>query len=68
MNTSCGWNHAWRRDGRSGRQHQDPKRNEYLVEWDVLPDEIKTIDRDLVEGIPDILAAAGYTAIKIGSS
>ncbi len=47
---------------------EDPKRNEYLVEWDALPDEIKTIDRDLVEGIPDILAAAGYTAIKIGSS
>jgi hypothetical protein len=45
-----------------------PKRNEYLVEWNALPDEIKTIDRDLVEGIPDILAAAGYTAIKIGSS
>jgi hypothetical protein len=47
---------------------ENPKRNEYLVEWDALPDDIKTIDRDLVEGIPDILAAAGYTAIKIGSS
>jgi hypothetical protein len=43
----------------------DPKKNEYLVEWDKLSEKIKTIDRDLVKGIPTILARAGYAVEKL---
>jgi hypothetical protein len=43
----------------------DPKRNEYLVEWEQLPDGIKQIDRDMVKGIPRILSNAGYAIEKI---
>ena len=43
----------------------DPKRNEYLVEWNQVPDAIKEIDRDLVRGIPGILAQAGYAIVNV---
>jgi hypothetical protein len=42
-----------------------PNRNEYLVEWDKLSEKIKNIDRDLIKGIPAILAKAGYTIEKL---
>jgi hypothetical protein len=43
----------------------DPKRNEYLVEWEDVPPQIKEIDRDLVRDIPKMLARVGYTIVKI---
>jgi hypothetical protein len=43
----------------------DPKRNEYLVPWEKVPEEIKRIDRDLIQGISEILSRAGYTIVKI---
>lgn len=44
---------------------EDPLRNESLVEWEQLTDEIKQIDRDMIRGIPGILAKAGYAIEKI---
>jgi hypothetical protein len=44
---------------------ENPKQNEYLVPWAELPEEIRQIDRDLVRAIPEILAAAGYTIVKV---
>lgn len=44
---------------------ENPKRNEYLVEWDQVPEGIKQIDSDLIKDIPQILAKAGYTIVKI---
>ena len=44
---------------------EDPKRNEYLVAWEQLDEKTKQIDRDLVKGIPRILARAGYAVEKI---
>lgn len=46
---------------------EDPKRNEYLVPWDEVPEPIKKSDRDLVKGIPNILREAGYAVERIGS-
>lgn len=43
---------------------EDPKRNEYLVDWEQLDDDIKNIDRNLIKGIPRILARAGYAIEK----
>ncbi|MEW6366032.1 MAG: RyR domain-containing protein [Acidobacteriota bacterium] len=43
----------------------DPKRNEYLVEWDQLSDAIKQIDRDMIRGIPRILARTGYAVERV---
>jgi hypothetical protein len=40
------------------------KRNRCLVPWDQLPEEEKEKDRDLVRGIPQILARAGYAIVK----
>jgi len=45
-----------------------PRRSEYLVEWERVPEEIKEIDRDLIRGIPKILADAGYSAVKVKSA
>lgn len=42
----------------------EPRRNEYLLPWETVPDSIRQIDRDLVRGIPRILARAGYTLVK----
>ena len=44
---------------------EDPKRNEYLVAWDEVPEEIKQIDRDMIKGIPQILAKAGYAVVQL---
>ncbi len=44
---------------------EDPKRSEYLVAWEQVPEQIKQIDRDLIRGIPKTLAEAGYTVVKI---
>lgn len=41
------------------------KLHEYLVDWDKLSKKIKEIDRDLIRGIPQILAKAGYAVVKI---
>jgi hypothetical protein len=35
------------------------------VAWEEVPDAIKQIDRDLIRGIPKILAQTGYTISKI---
>ena len=47
---------------------EHPRRNEYLVPWDQVPGTIKEIDRDLIRGIPKILAKAGYTIVKVSTS
>jgi hypothetical protein len=47
---------------------EDPKRNEHLVEWDQVAEPIKQIDRDLIRGIPQILARAGYAVEKDAAS
>ncbi len=45
---------------------ENPRRNPYLVEWEKVPEEIKETDRDLIRGIPKILARAGYAVVKLG--
>jgi hypothetical protein len=40
------------------------KLHKLLVPWDELPPEEKEKDRDLVRGIPTVLARAGYTVVK----
>jgi hypothetical protein len=40
------------------------KLHKCLVPWDKLPEEEKKKDRDLVRGIPEILAWAGYAIVK----
>jgi hypothetical protein len=45
---------------------EDLKRNEYLLPWDKLPEGIKQIDRDLIRGIPTILAQAGFAVMRVG--
>ena len=42
------------------------KLNKCLVPWKELPEEEKAKDRDLVRGIPQILARAGFVVEKIG--
>jgi hypothetical protein len=44
---------------------EDPRRNPYLVEWEQVPEEIKNTDRDLVRGMPQIAARAGYAIVKL---
>jgi hypothetical protein len=44
---------------------EDPQRNEYLVDWEQLDEDIKNIDRNLIKSIPRILARAGYAIEKI---
>jgi len=44
---------------------EEPKRNEYLVAWDQLDENTKKIDRNMIKGIPQILARAGYAIKKI---
>jgi len=43
----------------------EPKRNEYLVEWEKLDETVKDIDRGLIKNIPRILARAGYAIEKL---
>ena len=44
---------------------ENARRNEYMVEWEQVPEEIREIDRDLVRGIPKILSRAGYAVVKL---
>ena len=49
-----------------GKPTEDnPRRNEYLVEWEQVPEKIKQSDRDLVQGIPRMLAKVGYAVVKL---
>jgi len=54
---STGWRHAPETD-RTKKVHSA------LVDWDELPEEDKEKDRDLIRGIPQILAKAGYAIVK----
>jgi hypothetical protein len=52
-----GWSHAPETD-RAKKLHK------LLIPWDELPEEEREKDRDLVRGIPEVLARAGYTIVK----
>ena len=41
------------------------KLHNVLVPWKELPEDEKEKDRDLVRGIPVILARAGYAIVKV---
>ncbi|MCX6053898.1 MAG: RyR domain-containing protein [Chloroflexi bacterium] len=53
----AGWQYASRTDNAK-------KVNQCLVPWNELPEEEKAKDRDLVRGIPQILARAGFAVEK----
>jgi hypothetical protein len=55
-----GWEYA-RKTNKTKRQHK------LLVSWEDLPPEEREKDCILVRGIPQILAKAGYTMIKLSS-
>jgi hypothetical protein len=59
MKLSAGWQYAPKTD-KSKKLHQS------LVPWDDLPAEEKHKDRELVRGIPKILAKAGFAIEKTG--
>lgn len=42
----------------------DPKKSPYLVAWADLAESVRQIDRDLVAGIPEILARAGMRVVR----
>jgi hypothetical protein len=49
-----------------GRKTDEAQRlSEALLPWEKLPEAQKEKDRDLVRGIPRILAKAGYTVVKL---
>ena len=52
-----GWTYAPRTD-------RAKKLNQCIVPWKELPEDEKEKDRDLVRGIPEILARAGYAVVK----
>lgn len=54
----AGWKYA-KETGKAKKLHKD------LVPWDQLPASEQEKDRDLVRGIPRILAKAGYTIVKM---
>ena len=54
-----GWTYASETD-KANRLHK------CLVPWGKLPEDEKEKDRDLVRGIPSILARAGYAIVKAG--
>lgn len=54
----AGWRYGPERD-------EEEKLHPTLVPWNKLPEEEKDKDRDLVRGIPRILARAGYTVVKL---
>jgi hypothetical protein len=56
---NAGWHYAPKTD-------KAKKLNQTLVPWTNLPDEEKEKDRELVRGIPRILAKAGFAVEKIG--
>jgi hypothetical protein len=35
------------------------------VDWEALPEKTKEIDRDLVRGIPEMLARVGYAVVAL---
>jgi hypothetical protein len=43
---------------------KDKKLNQCLVPWTELPDDEKEKDRDMVRGIPKMLARGGYAVVK----
>jgi hypothetical protein len=53
----AGWRYGPKTD-------KDKKLNEALLPWDQLPENQKEKDRELVRGIPKILARAGYAIVK----
>jgi hypothetical protein len=55
-----GWTYGEKNDN-------EKKRNQCLVPWKDLPEDEKKKDRDLVRGIPEILARAGYAIVKINT-
>jgi hypothetical protein len=53
-----GWGYAPKRN--------DPKKlHPCLVRWEELPEAVREKDRNLVRGIPAILARAGFTVLKV---
>jgi len=62
------WMRSMSGDGWSYAPETDPDKrlNKCLLPWNKLPNEEKEKDRDLVRGIPDILARAGYVIVKSG--
>ena len=50
------------------KTNNERKQNQCLVPWKELPEEEKVKDRDLVRGIPQVLARAGFTVEKLGLS
>ncbi|MGC9336437.1 MAG: RyR domain-containing protein [Anaerolineae bacterium] len=54
-----GWQYAPQTD-------QLRKLNQAMLPWDELPEEEKDKDRNLVRGIPEIVAKAGYAIEKVG--
>ncbi|OGN72213.1 MAG: hypothetical protein A2X25_00695 [Chloroflexi bacterium GWB2_49_20] len=52
-----GWKYAPETD-------KDKKLNHCLVPWNELPDDEKEKDRDMVRGIPKMLARGGYAVVK----
>lgn len=54
---ASGWSYAPVTD-------KDKKLNQALLPWTELPEEEKEKDRDLVRGIPEMLARAGYAIVK----
>jgi hypothetical protein len=53
-----GWQEASKTD-KEKKLHQD------LVPWERLPEKAKEKDRMFVKAIPEILAAAGYSVVKL---
>ena len=60
------WMQSTLKDGWKYALETDPnkKLSKCLVPWNKLPEDEKEKDRDLVRGIPDILARAGYAIVK----
>ena len=54
---STGWQHG---------PETDPAKKVHsaIVDWGELPEEEKEKDRELIRGIPQILAKAGYAIVK----
>jgi hypothetical protein len=52
-----GWIHA-------PESNREKKQNRGLLPWDQLPEDEKEKERDMVRGIPVILARAGYAIVK----
>ena len=53
---------------RPGPRDPDQKMTPYLVPFDQLPKDIADLDRDAVNGIPAVLASAGFQIIRLHRS